>query len=133
MPAASLRALAGAVTFLTVVPVGRVVALEAGDVARGVVVFPAVGAGVGALAGGVAVGLYPWLPAFTAAGLAAAAAVLVTGSLHLDALADTFDAVGGGSRERALEIMRDSRLGTFGASALALDLLLKVGAITALL
>jgi adenosylcobinamide-GDP ribazoletransferase len=133
MPGASLRALAGAITFLTLVPAGRLVALEADDVARGVVVFPAVGAAVGAFAGGVAVGLYPWLPAFTAAGLAATTAVVVTGALHLDALADTFDAAGGRSRERALEIMRDSRLGTFGAGSLALDLLLKVGAITALL
>jgi adenosylcobinamide-GDP ribazoletransferase len=52
--------------------------------------------------------------------------------LHVDALADTFDAAGGRSRERALEIMRDSRLGTFGVSALALDLLLKTGAIATL-
>jgi adenosylcobinamide-GDP ribazoletransferase len=88
---------------------------------------------LGALTGGVAVGLYPWLPAFVAAGVALAIAVLLTGALHVDALADTFDAAGGGSRERALEIMRDSRLGTFGASALALDLVLKVGAVAALL
>jgi adenosylcobinamide-GDP ribazoletransferase len=133
MPGASLRAAAGAVAFLTLVPVGRLVALDAGDVAHGVVLFPVVGAGVGALGGGIAVGLYPWLPAFTAAGVALAAAVLLTGALHVDALADTFDAAGGGGRERALEIMRDSRIGTFGASALALDLLLKVGAIAALL
>lgn len=133
MPGASLRAVAGALSFLTLVPVGRVVALEARDVARGLVLFPVVGAGLGALTGGVAVGLYPWLPAFVAAGVALAIAVLFTGALHVDALADTFDAAGGGSRERALEIMRDSRLGTFGTSALALDLLLKVGAIAALL
>jgi cobalamin 5'-phosphate synthase/cobalamin synthase len=133
MPGASLRAVAGALSFLTLVPIGRVVALEARDVARGLVLFPVVGAGLGALTGGVAVGLYPWLPAFVAAGVALAIAVLLTGALHVDALADTFDAAGGGSRERALEIMRDSRLGTFGASALALDLVLKVGAIAALL
>jgi adenosylcobinamide-GDP ribazoletransferase len=53
--------------------------------------------------------------------------------MHVDALADTFDAAGARSRERALEIMRDSRLGTFGASAVALDLLIKVGAVAALL
>jgi adenosylcobinamide-GDP ribazoletransferase len=133
MPGASLRAVAGALSFLTLVPIGRVVALEARDVARGLVLFPVVGAGLGALTGGVAVGLYPWLPAFVAAGVAHSNAVLLTGALHVDALADTFDAAGGGSRERALEIMRDSRLGTFGASALALDLVLKVGAIAALL
>jgi adenosylcobinamide-GDP ribazoletransferase len=133
MPAASLRAVAGAVSFLTLVPVGRIVALDARDVARGTVFFPLVGAGIGALTGAVASVLHPWLPAFTAAGIAVALAVLFTGAMHVDALADTFDATGGRSRERALEIMRDSRLGTFGASALALDLLLKVGAVAALL
>jgi adenosylcobinamide-GDP ribazoletransferase len=133
MPAASLRAFAGAVSFLTLAPVGRIVALDARDVARGTLFFPLVGAGIGALTGGVAAALYPWLPAFTAAGVAVAVAVLFTGAMHVDALADTFDATGGRSRERALEIMRDSRLGTFGVSALALDLLLKVGAVAALL
>lgn len=133
MLGASVRAVSGAVSFLTLVPVGRVVAVEANDIARGVVFFPVVGAGVGAVSGGIAVALHPWLPAFIAAGVAVAAAVLLTGALHVDALADTFDAAGGGSRERALEIMRDSRIGPFGASALALDLLLKVGAVAALL
>jgi adenosylcobinamide-GDP ribazoletransferase len=129
----SLRAVAGALSFLTIVPVGRAVEAERRDVARGVVLFPAVGAGIGALAGAVAVALSPWVPSLLAAGLALATVVLVTGALHVDALADTFDAAGGRSRERALEIMRDSRLGTYGTSALVLDLLLKVGAISALL
>jgi adenosylcobinamide-GDP ribazoletransferase len=133
MPAASLRALAGAVSFLTLVPVGRIVALDGRDVARGALLFPLVGAGVGALTGAIAVALHPWLPAFTAAGVAVAVAVLSTGAMHVDALADTFDAAGGRSRERALEIMRDSRLGTFGVAALVLDLLVKVGAVSALL
>jgi adenosylcobinamide-GDP ribazoletransferase len=133
MPGASVRAVAGALSFLTLLPVGRVVMLDPRDVARGLVLFPLVGAGVGALTGAIAVGLYPWLPSLLAAGVALATAVVVTGALHIDALADTFDAVGGRSRERALEIMRDSRLGTFGVSALALDLLLKAAAIAALL
>jgi adenosylcobinamide-GDP ribazoletransferase len=133
MPAASARAVVGALSFLTIVPVGRITALDARDVARGTLLFPLVGAGVGALTGGIALALHPWLPGFTAAGVAVAIAVLFTGAMHVDALADTFDAAGGRSRERALEIMRDSRLGTFGASALALDLLLKVGAVATLL
>jgi adenosylcobinamide-GDP ribazoletransferase len=133
MPVTSLRAVAGALSFLTLLPVGRITALDARDVARGTLFFPLVGAAVGALTGGIAAVLHPWLPAFTAAGAAVAAAVLFTGAMHVDALADTFDAAGGRSRERALEIMRDSRLGTFGVSALALDLLLKVGAVAALL
>ena len=128
MPAASVR---GAVSFLTRVPVGG--AVGADDVARGAALFPLVGAGVGAVSGAVAVLVHPTLSPFLAATVAVAVAAVVTGALHLDALADTADALGAHSRERALEIMRDSRLGTFGATALALDLLLKVGAIATLL
>jgi len=133
MPAASVRAVAGALSFLTIMPVGRIAALDGRDVLRGTFLFPLVGAGLGALTGGIALALHSWLPAFTAAGVAVAVAVLLTGAMHVDALADTADAAGGGSRERALEIMRDSRLGTFGVSAIALDLLVRVGAVSALL
>jgi adenosylcobinamide-GDP ribazoletransferase len=133
MPAASVRAAAAAVTFLTRVPIGRGVVLEGTDVARGAVLFPLVGAGVGALSGGVAVLLHPMLPAFVAAGIAVAVAVVVTGAMHIDALADIADAAGVLTRERALEVMRDSRVGAFGAAAIALDLLIKVGALAALL
>ena len=133
MPAASLRAAAAAVTFLTRVPIGRAVVLDAGDVARGAVLFPLVGAGVGALAGVIAVVLHPMLPAFLAAAIAVAVAVVVTGAMHVDALADIADAAGVSTRERALEVMRDSRVGAFGAAAIALDLLIKVGAVAALL
>src|SRR5215218_3234121 len=130
MPGASVRAAAGAVTFLTRVPIGRVLALEGADVARGTLLFPLVGAGIGALAGAVA--LVP-LPPFPAAGLAVAAAVLLTGAMHVDALGDVFDAAGVASRERALEIMRDPRLGTFGTTAIVLDLIVKVAAVTVLI
>src|SRR5262249_17750060 len=133
MPGASVRAGAGAVTFLTRVPLGRYVALDAADVARGAVAFPLVGAGVGAVAGGVALAAAQVLPDAVAAVLAIAAATLVTGALHLDALADTADAVGARSRKQALEIMHDSRIGPFGGTALALDLLLKVSCVAALL
>jgi adenosylcobinamide-GDP ribazoletransferase len=133
MPAASVRAAAAAVTFLTRVPLGRRVVVDAADVARGAVLFPLVGAGVGALCGGVAVLLHPMLPAFVAAGIGVSVAVVVTGAMHLDALADIADAAGVTTRERALEVMRDSRVGAFGAAAIALDLLVKVGAIAALL
>src|ERR671930_215657 len=129
MLAASSRAVAGAVTFLTVLPLGRAVTLDARDVARGGAFFPLVGAGVGALAGGVAALAHPWLPAFVAAALGCSCAVVATGAMHVDALADMVDAVGAHGRERALEVMRDSRIGSFGATALSLDLLLKVGCV----
>jgi adenosylcobinamide-GDP ribazoletransferase len=127
MPAASLR---GAVGFLTRVPIGRV---EAVDVARGAVVFPLVGAGVGAVAAGLALLVHPPLSPAVAAALAVAAGTVLTGALHLDAIADTADAVGASTRERALEIMRDSRIGSFGAAALGLDLLLRVAVVAQLL
>jgi adenosylcobinamide-GDP ribazoletransferase len=57
----------------------------------------------------------------------------VTGAVHLDGLADTADALGAGrDRERALEILRDSRVGTFGASAIFFDLTLKILALSTL-
>jgi adenosylcobinamide-GDP ribazoletransferase len=57
----------------------------------------------------------------------------ITGAVHLDGLADTADALGAGrDRERALDIMRDSRVGTFGASAIFFDLALKILALSSL-
>jgi adenosylcobinamide-GDP ribazoletransferase len=133
MPAASARAAAAAVTFLTRVPLGRAVALDAADVARGALLFPLVGAGVGAAAGGTAVLADRALSPLLAAALAVAVAVALTGAMHVDALADTADSLGARTRERALEIMRDSRIGSFGAAAVVLDLLVKSAAIAELL
>jgi cobalamin 5'-phosphate synthase/cobalamin synthase len=109
------------------VPVGR--AVDERDVGRGAALFPLVGAGIGALTGLVAEGLARPLPSLLAAALALAVALVVTGALHLDGLADTADALGARSRNEALEIMRDARIGTFGAAALALDLLAKAAAL----
>ena len=133
MPAASVRAAAGAVTFLTRIPLGRFSTVGGDDVARGSVLFPLVGAGVGALSGGVAVLSGRALPDFVAAVLAVGTGAIVTGAMHLDALADTADATGATNRADALAIMRDSRIGSFGAAALMLDLLLKIGAVSTLL
>jgi adenosylcobinamide-GDP ribazoletransferase len=129
MPA--VRAIAGAVAFLTRLPVGRLVELDAGDVARGAPVFPVVGAAVGSLAAGIAAGLLHVLPPLAAAGVGLAAAALVTGALHLDALADTADALTKRG-DRALEIMRDHAIGAYGATALALDLIVKAAVLAAL-
>lgn len=129
---AELRGLAAAVAFLTRVPVGRSLALDAGDVARGGALFPLVGAGIGAVAGGLADGLAGSLGATLAAVLGVAAATALTGVLHLDGLADTADALGATSRERALEIMRDHAVGAYGTTALVLGLAAKIAALAAL-
>lgn len=96
--------------------------------------FPIVGAGIG-LAGGAAylvahgVGLPPVLAAIAAVGVQA----LLTGALHEDGLADMADGLGGGGdRDRKLEIMRDSRIGSYGAIALMLGLAARIGAIAAI-
>lgn len=127
-----LRGAAAALAFLTRVPVGGRLALDGGDVARAGPAFPLIGAGLGAVAGGIAAGLASPLSPLMAAALALAAGTLLTGALHLDALADTADALGGRSRERALQIMRDHAIGAYGAVAIALDLLIKAAALVAL-
>lgn len=128
---APIRAGLAAIAFLTRVPVGRLVVLDARDVARGAALFPLVGAAVGAAAGLVADQLVPEL-GLLAGVLAVALAALVTGALHLDALADTADALGGATRERALEIMRDHAVGAFGATALVVVCLLDASLLGAL-
>jgi len=76
---------------------------------------------------------FPVIGALLGGALAVAALTLATGALHEDGLADLVDGFGGGrDREAKLTIMRDSRLGTFGAAALALALIARVGAIAAL-
>ena len=81
--------------------------------------------------------LFAWaldLGPFLAATLAVAVGTLVTGALHEDGLADVADGFGGGStRERRIEIMRDSRIGAYGGVALMLTLALRIGALATLL
>lgn len=133
MLAANLRALAAAFAFLTRVPIGRTVALDGDDVARGAAAFPVVGAAVGAATAAVVLVAEPTLSPLLAAALGVGAAVALTGAMHLDALADTADALGAFTRERALEVMRDPRIGSFGAAALVVDVLVKVAAVQQLL
>lgn len=123
-----------ALSFLTSVPVGRRVQLGERDLRRGAALFPAVGGAIGALVALVAWGSAQVLPSFAAAVLGVASGVSATAALHLDGLGDVADGVGaslaGGDPAGA---MRDPRLGTFGIAAIALDLLLKVSLLSALL
>jgi adenosylcobinamide-GDP ribazoletransferase len=114
----TLRPALAAVSFLTRVPAGRLLHVEAVDIARGVWLFPVVGGLVGGGAGLLADVAASSVPAFAAGALAVGAVALVTGAMHLDALADTADALGAASRERALEIMRDPAVGAFGVIVL---------------
>ena len=127
------RAALAAVSFLTRVPVGRAIAFDGADVGRGAPLFPLVGAVVGgavALAGSL---MARELPPLLAAALALAAGALLTGALHLDALADVADGLGGSTREDALRIMREHTVGAYGAVALISSLLVKTFALAELL
>lgn len=89
--------------------------------------FPLVGALVGLWGAAVLWAAMLWWPPMVAALLSVAATVWLTGAFHEDGLADTFDALGGHvSRERALAIMKDSRIGTYGAVATVTGLGLRV-------
>jgi adenosylcobinamide-GDP ribazoletransferase len=79
-----------------------------------------VGAAVGGLSGLLADSAADVVPPLAAGALGVALAIVLTGALHLDGLADTADALGGATRERALEIMRDHAVGVYGAAAIAL-------------
>lgn len=121
------------VMFLTRLPVPVAVDHGSGRLARAAPWFPLVGIIVGSVAGGTLLLAGAVLPMPLAAGLAIAAGVLFTGALHEDGLADCCDGLGGGrSREHALEIMRDSRIGTFAGIGLFVSLALRWAAIAAL-
>jgi adenosylcobinamide-GDP ribazoletransferase len=104
------------------------------DLARSVWAFPVVGlvvGGIGAVVYWMTHGL--GMPPLLAGAWTVGAMLLTTGALHEDGLADTADGLGGGSTAaRKLEIMRDSRIGSYGALALGLSLILRIGAIAAL-
>jgi adenosylcobinamide-GDP ribazoletransferase len=119
-----VRFTVAAVTFLTRLPLARLVQVEHTDVARGAWLFPAIGGAIGGVCGLLADAVADWLPPLAAGVVAVGAAALLTGAMHLDALADAADALGAPTRERALEVMRDHAVGAFGATALILVLVL---------
>ncbi len=110
-------AIAGSISFLTVIPVPHV-AVSPTLTARFLGLFPLIGAVIGALLGGMGIWLDQILPAGPVAALLIAGSALITGGLHLDGVMDTADGVlGGRSPEQRLTIMRDSRIGAFGVIA----------------
>lgn len=121
-----LHALAAAVMFFTRLPVPAGWGATREDLQRSSAYFPL----VGLLVGGVAAAVWwlaaqVWTPAI-ASGLSLGATLLLTGALHEDGFADVCDGFGGGyTKERVLEIMRDSRVGAFGAMGVTMMLGLK--------
>jgi adenosylcobinamide-GDP ribazoletransferase len=119
--------------FATRIPIPHDAPIAGPEVARSAWALPVAGILVGLASALVYLIAWRWaLPGIVAAGLALAASMAMTGCLHEDGLADTLDGLGGRDRERKLEIMRDSRIGTYGACALILSVLLRAGALASL-
>jgi adenosylcobinamide-GDP ribazoletransferase len=127
----SIRSARSAVAFLTIIPAAG----SSGDAGErlGRAYFPAVGALIGFGAGLTLVVVSAFTTQLVGAAAALAVLAVVTGGLHLDGLADTADGLlGGRDRERRLKIMRDPRVGSFGAIALVLVLLIDVATLSSI-
>ena len=127
-----MRHLVIAFQFLTIIPLPLTVRCEEQDLGRSMALFPLVGLAIGALLAGVDFLLAPLFPRALCDLLLIAVTAVVTGGLHLDGLSDVCDGIAArGSRERFLDVMKDSRVGAVGAVALVLGLGLKYQALLA--
>lgn len=124
-----------ALRFLTRLPVPFVRTLDPPPLSDAMGMFPLAGALVGAITGASLVLCnLAGLPEFFCAAFALGVGVIVTGALHEDGLSDVADGFGGGaSREQRLDIMRDSRIGAYGAIALVIVMLARASLYVALL
>ncbi|MDD2914442.1 MAG: adenosylcobinamide-GDP ribazoletransferase [Gallionella sp.] len=128
-----LRLFLTAVQFFTRIPVPAWVGHSAQQLEQAARYFPLVGICVGMLSAAVLYFGAQLLPLALAVGLSIAAGILVTGAFHEDGLSDFADGMGGGhNKEKALAIMKDSRVGAYGVIALVLVLLMKYQALLAL-
>jgi adenosylcobinamide-GDP ribazoletransferase len=120
-----------AISLCTRLPIGPSALVGDGEVARASWAFPVAGLVVGLFGAATYwIASRAHVPPLPASALAMAATVLLSGAMHEDGLADTADGFGGGkTRETKLEIMRDSRIGTYGTCALVLSLMLRWSAL----
>lgn len=122
-----------ALQFGTILPTPKLKDVSVDDMRRSVVFYPVVGGVLGAFLWLVDWELSHRLPSLSAALCAFAVYTLLSGALHLDGLMDTADAVGSHRpRERALEIMKDSRVGAMGVVAAVIVMGGKVSALSGL-
>lgn len=123
-----------ALQFLTRLPVPGAAGADPLALGRAARYFGLVGALVGACGAALALAALPLWPPAVAAVLAVSGTLWLSAALHEDGLADTCDALlGAAPRERALAIMQDARIGSYGAAALCLSLVLRVLLLAALL
>ncbi len=122
--------LLAALQFLTRVPIRL---RREPTLAKTVAWFPVAGAMVGAAVGGVAAGMWHLTSPLIAAAVAVAVGLLITGAFHEDGLGDVADAFGGDwTIERRLEILKDSRHGTYGVAAICTSIVVRIISLGAL-
>jgi adenosylcobinamide-GDP ribazoletransferase len=122
-----------AVQFLTRIPTPASTPYAAADLAASAAFFPLVGVGVAASSSaGIWLLHLSKFPPIVGAVAAVAIAVGITGFFHEDAFADVCDAFGGYTPQRRREIMRDSRVGSFGATGVGLMIAAEVGLLTSM-
>ena len=126
-----MKSLLAAFRFLTIVPLGKS-ALKNEEVAGAAAWFPLVGYALGLIYLGTAKLLGGRTSSEIIAFLILALMVVISGGLHLDGLSDWADSFGGRDREARLRIMKDSRAGSFGIVAIAMALIGKMVALSAL-
>lgn len=103
------------------------------NMATMVVWFPVAGLVIGAIVGGIGAGLWELSPPLVAGAVAVTAGLLLTGAFHEDGLGDIADAFGGGyTVERRIEIMKDSRHGTYGVAAMCASIVIRMVAVGSL-
>lgn len=116
-----------ALQFLTIARVKKTLPFDEATLGRAGVFFPLVGLLLGIIAWSLDRGLRPLVPAGMVSIVLVTALAVLSRGFHLDGLADSADGLlGSRDRQRSLEIMKDSALGTFGVLALIIVLLLKV-------
>jgi adenosylcobinamide-GDP ribazoletransferase len=120
--------------FSTRLPIPHSVPVAGAEIGRASWALPLIGILIGLIgAGPYWIAFELGLPPLVCAALALAATLAATGCLHEDGLADTADGLfGGRDREERLAIMRDSRIGSYGACALIISLILRTGALAGL-
>lgn len=129
-----MNAFLTALAFLTRIPVrGNDGNLDPNDLAKSIIFFPAAGAIIGALNACLYLLLVPVLPQSVLAVFIIAFPIFLSGGIHFDGLLDTCDGLfSGASRDRILEIMRDSRVGSMGVIAGIMNIMMRYSILIAL-
>jgi adenosylcobinamide-GDP ribazoletransferase len=128
-----MKSFFAAIQFLTVISFPKAYASGEEDLQKSVFFFPVVGLLIGLLIAGFGHAMDAVLPSFPACVLIVILLMAISGGLHMDGLADTADGFfSARTRERILDIMKDSRIGVMGAIAVICAILLKVSLLVSL-